>query len=159
MQLSISIEWVPELSRNLWLLARNFANTQEMHQEAIDLVDDEIQSNFKSQGQKLMNNPKRAPLSERTKKARERGRWYYSKTPSSPGILRWTWNLQDKKSRNINRIFGQLSMDMWYGGYHQRWSGKLPKRTIIELNVKLKAEIIRAIQTIIYKNTGGIVQR
>ena len=154
MQISMSVDGVTELSRELLLLAKGFHDTQEMQIRIITLVGDNVQQTFYKAGTNLQNSSSWASLSPRTEKARERGRGYYSKPSNNPGILRWTGNLQDKRSTTVTKVFGQLSMDMGYGIYHQRGGKNLPKRTIIELNDKLKAEIVRVVQTVVYEKAG-----
>jgi len=155
MQVSIAVDWMKQLDRNMRLLIGNVQNTQDMNKEVIALVDQNIDEIFKQKWKNVEKWKKWGELAPSTIKARERRRWYYKQAPNSPSTLRRTWRLQEKRNKTVTKYFWQLQMLQPYAVYHHRWwKPNPPQRSIIDLNNKLNSDIIRAIQTVIYKGTG-----
>lgn len=145
---------VEQLSRNIRRAADGIKDFQGFFENALDIIAARSDSLFAAQGSNVQKGPAWPPLSEKTLKARK-NRWgYYKRSPSRPGILRWTGNLQEKRDRHVSPMKGSLTFAMPYSGYHQDGSGKLPKRVIVDLSNPTNVEIVRALQAHMHKAVG-----
>lgn len=134
------------LSRQFEDFIKKWLNFENYRDWVLDKIDEMKNDNMKVEWWQLVINPKRAPLSVSTSKARARRTWYYKKSPNRPGILRWTWNLQDNITKIKNRYSCALVMNAKYAIYHQDGKGS-KHRAMFEFNPRTKAEVVRIIQT------------
>lgn len=152
MQIQYEVDWVMQLSRNLNIFVDNLDNLSVFYEESLDLIEERTDELFKSKGQSVQKWNKWAPLADSTVKARERRWGYYKNAPTSnPGPLRWTGNLQESRTRDVNDIEWSLTMDAYYAVYHHRGGKNLPERSVLDFDNKTNQEIIRALQKHIRK--------
>lgn len=141
-----------QISRNLRVAATSIPKMSEFFSEALDIVEKRTNDVFSSGGRILQKNPTRRPLAASTLKARDRRRWYYKKTPNRPWTLRRTWDLQEKKRKEITDKYWSLAYTQRYAGYHQDGGARLPKRAIIDIDNGTGSELVRALQRKINKD-------
>lgn len=154
MELQFSVSGHVQLARNLRLFAKELTNLREFFEEAIGIVEDRTDAMFSAQGSNVEKANPWAALSPRTMKAREKRWGYYKRSPSRPGILRWTGALQDTRARSFSNKFGRLQFTMPYAPYHQAGGGNLPRRVIVDLSNPTNAEIVRALQAKVNRDIG-----
>ena len=152
MQLTIDVQGQRQLSRNLRLFADELENLGEFYKDAIDIVKARSDSLFAQKWSNVEKWPKRKPHAASTTNAREHRRGYYKNTPNKPSLLRWTGRLQDDTTTTINNRYWSFEYNAPYAVYHQEWSGKLPKRPIIDLSNATNTEITRALQKKVQKD-------
>lgn len=150
-QIKFTINWEVQLSRNLRTLAVNIKNMWEFIKEAVEIVEDRSNEIFKSEWKNVEKNPKWAPLANSTQTARDKRYWYYKKAPNRPWTLRWTWRLQEDKTKRLLNNSWTLSYNAPYAVYHQDWWPNLPKRAIIDLSNATNEKIVKALQKKINK--------
>ena len=149
MQISIKINWVTELSRNLRVTATKIQDFTPFIKDSLDIMKDRTDEIFKNQWNNVEKAPVWKALKSSTVMARNWRHWYYKQTPNNPWILRWTWNLQDNVTKEVWKNKWTLSYNAPYANFHQDWWGKLPKRAIIDLSNKTNELIIKAMQKLI----------
>lgn len=127
---------------------------EEFFNEALGLIEKRTDEIFKSRGSTNEKSDKWRDLAPSTKKARERRWGYYKKEPKNPTTLRWTGNLQDNRTKTIERTRAIYQHNAPYAIYHQTGGGKLPQRAIIDLDNGTNREIVRALQAKIERDIG-----
>lgn len=147
MQITFRVNGQEQLSRNLRTLVVQLPQMEEFFEEALGIVEKRTDELFSQRGNNVEKNPKWRPLSARTEKARERRWGYYKKEPRNPTTLRWTGNLQDNRTKIIERTRAIYQHNAPYAIYHQEGSAKLPQRAIIDLDNRTNQEIVRAMQS------------
>lgn len=159
-QLQFSVDGHKQLSRNARLFAKELEDMREFFQEAIDIIEARTDQVFTSQGSAVEKAGTWPPLSKKTLRARQMGWGYYSNTPNRPSMMRWTGRMQDTKNKNVNKDFGELSYvarskkGFNYPAAHQKGSGNLPKRVLIDLSNPTNDLIIKALQGKIHRDIG-----
>lgn len=150
---SISLKWAGNLSRQLEDFMQKSLNFENYWDGVLDVMKKEKDRIFKSEGRSLQINPKWSPLSLTTQLARQRRQGYYKQQPNNPGILRWTWNLQDniKTTKEKNSCAMEFKAD--YAEYHQTGKGAR-KRAVFEFTNDVKTNIMKAIQVQFNKEVG-----
>lgn len=153
-QISISVNGEQQLSRNLRLLSENIDDMSEFTSGAVDIIEKRTNKIFQSQWSIVQKAPTRKPHAASTRKARAKRRWYYKKSPSRPGLLRWTWNLQNSIKKESSSKSWRVRFDADYAVYHQDGGKNLPKRALIDLDNRTNADIVRTLQTVINQAIG-----
>lgn len=137
--------WWWNLSRSLEDFMNKAMKWENYRDGVLDTMEKFKDENFAKEWWTLQINPKRAPLSVATSKARIKRVWYYKQSPNRPWTLRWTWNLQE----NIQKIKSSLSCAMVFNAnyaiYHQDGKGS-KRRAVFEFSPQVKTEIMRTIQ-------------
>ena len=146
MQISISVSWEQQLSRNLRVFADSLTNLKEFYEQAIDIVKRRSDDLFSAQGSNVEKWPKWRWLAASTEKARINRRWYYKKSPSNPWVLRWTGRLQTDITTTANDRYWSLEFNAPYAWYHQSGWWNLPKRPILDLSNETNTLIMKALQ-------------
>lgn len=154
MQITFKVNWQEQLSRNLRTLVTQLPNMGEFFKDALDIVEKRTDEIFASKGTNVEKSDKWKDLSPSTKKARERRWGYYKKNPDKPSTLRWTWRLQEDRTKIIERDRAIYQHNAPYAIYHQEGGRKLPKRAIIDLDNRTNQEIVRAMQAKIERDIG-----
>lgn len=152
MKITITINGATELSRALRDVAVDMKNLKPVLSESIDVIEERKDEIFKTQGRNLEKSPAWKGLSATTNQARQKRWGYYKKAPSSPGILRWTGNLQDNITKKSNDTSASMTFNADYAGYHQSGGGKLAKRALIDLNEKTNEKIVKVFQKSVEKS-------
>lgn len=142
MNIKMEFNW-ETLIRGLRDLELNDSDMRGFVSDWLDIVKDHTDDIFKSEGAKLRNHNRWKQLDPKTKKARNRRRWYYKQNPSNPWILRRTGNLQDNTTKMVGTREGTLTWNAEYAKYHLNWPNK---RVFIELDEGSKADIVREAQ-------------
>ncbi len=153
-QIKFSVVGDIQLSRNLRVLTKNLRNLKGFFDESLKIVEERTDEVFQGKGKNMEKSPKWKPLSASTQKARKMRWGYYKKTPKNPSVLRWTGNLQDNRKRTVTNKSGKLQFDADYGIHHQRGSGNLPRRAVVDISNRTVAEMVRALQGKIEKAVG-----
>lgn len=146
MEIAFSVSGEKQLSRNLRVLVSNVANMQWFYKDTVDIVQERSNKIFKAEWTNVEKAPKRSKHAASTKKARDRRRWYYKKTPSKPWLLRRTWRLQTDITKEVTRTYWLFKYNAPYAKFHQDWWWRLPKRALIDLSNKTNTEIVKAMQ-------------
>lgn len=160
MYLSISVDGHKQVSRNLRVLARDIPQLKSFFDEGLDIVQARTAEVFAAQGLNVAKGPAWAPLSKKTLRAREKGWGYYKRTPNRPSPMRWTGALQDQVMRQTSDSGGTMvhtarsSKGFDYPLAHQRGSGNLPPRPIIDLSNPTVSALVRALQNHVYRTIG-----
>lgn len=152
MQLTFTVNWQVQLSRNLRTLVTQLPNMGEFFKDALDIVEKRTDEVFASKWSNVEKSERWKDLAPSTKRARERKWWYYKKTPNKPSTLRWTWRLQEDRTKIIERDRAIYQHNAPYAIYHQEWGWRLPKRAIIDLDNRTNQEIVRAMQSKIQRD-------
>lgn len=119
-------------------------------QESMELIKAKTDQNF---AKKTSDTAWRwSSLSPSTTTARANRRWYYKNAPSNPGILRWTWRLQESVKIAVTSTMWSIEYTAPYAVYHQMWGWDVPRRKFLELDTSTKAEIARKFQTYVYNS-------
>lgn len=161
MQIKFVVEGQTQVSRNLRILADAIPNLREWFDDALDIVDSRTHALFMAQGATAEKGPPWAALSPKTLRAREKRWGYYKRTPNRPGLLRWTGALEDQTTRQTTDEYGQLthsarsSKGFNYPRAHQRGTGNLPQRVIIDITAPTIAELQRSLQAKINRDIGN----
>lgn len=145
--ITLEIAWWERLSRRIEGIEADLSNLWPFFKKAVDILSDKADEIFSTEGKRLVGRRWR-PLSPSTIKARQRRWWYYKLPPNNPSVLRWTWNLQDNRTKTSSNSWWQLIFNAPYAWYQH------PKRKLIELDPKTSAEIIRALQVHINNKQG-----
>lgn len=154
MQVTFSVDWIIELSRNMRLVASGMWESLALfHKDAITIVKDRSDELFKNYGSNVQNWPTRKPLSPTTLKMREKRTWYYKKSPNNPWVLRWTGNLQNSAVKSSDKNEWSLTYTADYAIKHQRWDW-VPRRKIIDIDSATSTKIIKALQKIVNEKIG-----
>jgi hypothetical protein len=146
MQITFSVNWQKQLSRNLRLAVTKLPQMRDFFKEACQIVSDKSDDLFTAQWTNVQKNPKWKQLAASTIKARQKGWWYYKKRPNNPGVLRWTWNLQESKKISVNDKSWMLQFEAPYAIHHQEWGKNLPRRAVIDLDNSTNEKIVKAMQ-------------
>lgn len=147
--LEFQIQGWDRLSRLLSDMSLTVNDLSQPLWESIDVVQQWVNDNFKQEWSKTWG--KRASLDSATSKARSRRWWYYKRQPNKPGILRWTWKMQESVKKKISRLYADIEWTTPYARFHQEWWGNLPRRKFIDLNKQTKDQIMKKIQTYLYE--------
>lgn len=153
-QLTFKVQGHTQLSRNLRVFAEDLSKLGGFFGEALDIIASRSDSLFAAEGRNVEKANSWAPLAPSTIKARERRWGYYRRSPSSPGVLRWTGNLQENRARHVTDRGGRLTFRAPYAIYHQEGGGHLPRRVVVDLSNSTNMEIIKALQKKIHKDLG-----
>lgn len=154
MQVTFSVNWQVQLSRNLRLTAINLADMTPFYKDAVDIVHDRSNQVFKAEWSNVEKNEKWVPLKPKTLIARSKRWGQYKATPNNPATLRWTGKLQDNIKKTILSSGWKLEYLQPYAIYHQDWWKNLPRRAIIDLSNATNNLIIKALQKKIQKDVG-----
>lgn len=152
--LTFDVRGHKQLARNLRVLADDIAALGEFFEEALDIIVARSDSIFASRGGNVEKAPSWPPLAPSTIKAREKRWGYYKHTPSRPGVLRWTGNLQENRERHVSDKSGRLTFRAPYAIYHQDGVGKLPRRVVVDLSNPTNELIVKALQGKIHRDVG-----
>ena len=153
-QLTFKVSGHTQMARNLRIFADNIQNLREFFDEALDIIAARSDSLFASQGSNVEKAGSWPPLAPSTLKARERRWGYYKRSPSRPGVLRWTGNLQENLERHASDSKGRMTWRAPYAVYHQDGGGKLPRRVVVDLSNATNVEIVKALQQKIHRDIG-----
>lgn len=134
------------ISREFEWFINKITNFQDYWDGVLDIMEEEKDKNFKTEWANMQITWRRNPLSPTTQKLRAQRSWYYKNPSNKPWILRWTGNLQEKIARKKNAWSCAMLFQMPYAIDHQAWKWRM-KRPLFEFSPKVKAEIIRSIQT------------
>lgn len=156
--LKFNVQGHIQMARKLRLVAAEIADFTPFYEAALDIIAERSDALFSAEGSNVEKANAWPPLSAKTLKARDRRWGYYRRTPSRPGLMRWTGNLQEKRDRHVTQSRGRLTFTMPYSGYHQDGGKNLPKRVIVDLSNPTNVEIVRALQVHI-NNAVGIFGR
>lgn len=151
---NFKVQGQTQVAKGLRLLAAEIPKLSEFFAEALDIVTARSDSLFAMAGSNVFRANTWPPLAPKTVKARERGWGYYRNTPSRPGVLRWTGNLQENKERHVSDSGGRLTYRAPYAIYHQEGGGKLPRRVIVDLSDETGMQIVKALQVKINRDIG-----
>lgn len=143
--ISLSVDWEIQLSRNLRLFADSLKNMEWFYREALDIFEDRKKEIFSGKWASTSSGAWKA-LAPSTEKARERGRWYYRRSPSRPSMLRRTGNLEDSIATTVTSSYWIWEMKAPYAAFHQRWWWYLPKRMVFDIASSTKTTIVKALQ-------------
>lgn len=142
------------MARNLRVLASDIKALGEFFEEALDIITVRSDAIFAARGSNVEKASAWPPLAPSTIKARERRWGYYKHTPSRPGVLRWTGNLQENKNRHVSDRKGSLTWQAPYAVYHQDGGGKLPRRVVVDLSNETNMLIVKSLQAKIHRDVG-----
>lgn len=151
-KIAFEVQWDKQLSRNLRVAVSNLKNLKPFHKEAITIMEKKSDKIFSTKWKNVQKSPKWKPLASSTKKARDKRRWYYKKSPNKPSTLVWTWKMKKKRKRIANNNFWSFEFTDRVAQYHQKWWKHLPKRALIDLDNKTNTILVRALQTKINKD-------
>lgn len=153
--LTFTVDGVTQLSRNLRVTIDQIQHPADFFQDALTIIEARVNQVFAEQGQSLEHGPAWPALAPSTQKARDRRWGYYKNTPSNPSILRWTGNLQDNRTKTVNDDGGEIAWQEPYAIFHQRGDGgKPPQRMFVDVDNLTAAEVMRALQTHLNRETG-----
>lgn len=155
MQLSFKIVGIPQVSRNLRILATEVPKLDQVFKTMLDIVEARTDAIFTAQGSNVEKAGTWPALAASTLKARQ-NRWgYYKQTPNRPSIMRWTGNLQQARTRSSTKDSAKITFTAPYAIYHQDGNGnRPPQRVIVDLSNPTITELVRALQTHIQKQIG-----
>lgn len=149
-----------QVSRNLRLLAKEIPELKTPFGQILDAVQLRTASMFKAGGSNVAKAGAWPALAESTLRARKNGWGYYKQTPNNPGIMRWTGAAQDKVLKQATDSFGLLQhtavskKGFNYPLAHQKGSGRLPQRVIIDIDEATIAEMQRIFQKHVHDKIG-----
>lgn len=136
-----------QLSRNLRIAANQIQNLEWFFSDALNIVEDKSDSIWSSWWTNVEKSPKWKQLAPSTLRARANWWWYYWKVaPSNPWLMRWSWNLQNNKTKTVTKNSWILSYNASYAWYHQDWWRSLPRRAIIDLDNWTNDKIVKSLQ-------------
>lgn len=153
-QLTFTVQGHTQMARNLRVFAKDIGDLRDFFSEALDIIAARSDELFASEGSKVEKANPWAPLAPSTIKARERRWGYYKRTPSRPGVLRWTGNLQENKTMTIQTSKASLSWNAPYAVYHQGGGGNLSRRVVVDLSNPTNKMIVQALQKLIHEKVG-----
>lgn len=153
-QLTFSVQGHKQFSRNLRVFAKEITKLRDFFEEALDIIAARSDTLFASEGSNVEKAGSWPPLAPSTLKARERRWGYYKRSPSRPGVLRWTGNLQENKNRHTSDAGGRLTWRAPYAVYHQEGGDRLPRRVVVDLSNSTNMEIVKALQQKIHGDLG-----
>lgn len=149
-QLKFTVNGDIQLSRNLRIAAVQIADLSDFYKEAIEIVENRTDEIFKTAWKNVKKWPSRDSLSPVTERARAAWWWHYSASPNNPWVMRWTWRLQDDRTKVVTKNSWSLTFNAPYAWYHQEWiPNKLPQRAIIDLDNDTNQKIVKSLQWII----------
>ena len=146
MDMKMEMIWWGNISRQLEDFMQQAMDRENYRPTVLDTMKKAKDENFKTEWGQLQINPKWAPLSVSTARARSRRTGYYKNPPNSPGLLRWTGNLQTNISTTADKLACTMTFNADYAHWHQEWQWS-KHRAIFEFSNPVKAEIMRSIQT------------
>lgn len=150
MQITFAVDGVIELARNLRIASNWIAlSLGEFHQEAVSIVKERSDELFSNAGANVQNWPSWKSLSPTTERMRAKRSGYYKKEPNNPWVLRWTGRLQNSAVQSSNKQEGSLEYTAPYAIKHQRGWPRLPRRKIIDIDMKTSTKIVKALQRIV----------
>ena len=151
---NFNVQGVTQVSRNLRVLAKDITNLGEFYGDALDIITARSDSIFAVAGANVQRAGVWPPLAASTIKAREKRWGYYKRSPSRPGVLRWTGNLQENKDRHVSDRGGRLTYRAPYAIYHQDGGGHLPRRVVVDLSDETGMQIVKSLQAKINRDIG-----
>lgn len=158
MDLKFEINGEVQLDRILLDAGKTLDNNQPFFKDAVDIIGKRSDDLFAQKGQNLEKSPKWKPHAESTKRARTKRQGYYKNPPNRPGLMRWTGNMQESQKKTVSQKFGKLEFTDEKAQWH--WDGggksKLPQRRVIDLSNDTNRELVRAMQTAIYRQFGAV---
>lgn len=153
-QLTFNVQGHKQVSRNLRVFAKDIGDLRGFFQEALEIVGTRSDELFKAQGSNVQKANTWAPLSASTQKAREKRWGYYRRSPSRPGVLRWTGNLQENRSLTVTSQKGSMTFNAPYAVYHQGGGASLSRRVVVDLSNPTNVLIVKALQKLIHEKAG-----
>lgn len=154
MQITLSVLWKEQLSRNLRVAVTQLPKMREFFQEACEIVSEKSDAIFSAGGSNVQKSPKRKQLSPATVKARQKWWWYYKNRPNNPWILRWTWKMQESKKIKVSDSSGILEFTDEKAMFHQQGGWRLPQRAVLDLDNDTNTKIVKAMQQKIENDLG-----
>lgn len=155
----MNVDGYKQLGRNIRRIAKDIKEMRPFFDSAINIVTTRSDAIWAMEGGNVEKAPSWRPLSAKTVKARERRWGYYKRTPSRPGIMRWTGNLQENRERHVSDQMGRVTFKAPYAVYHQRGGTDLPRRVIVDLSEETDMELHKALQLHIHKAIGTFGQQ
>lgn len=140
------------LSRRIEWINKSIDDLSPFFKKVADMVDKKIDKVFSSQGS-VLKGKKRSSLSKQTVQARMNRQWHYKLPPNNPSTLRWTWNLQNNRTKKHDRKSAQITFNAPYAVYHHFGKWRM-KRRLVQLDQQLNQEIMRVLVTEINKTHG-----
>jgi hypothetical protein len=153
-QLSFTVQGHKQMARNLRVFAKDLGDLREFFTDAIEIIGTRSDELFSREGSNVEKANTWAPLAPSTIKARQKRWGYYKASPSRPGVLRWTGNMQENRTIKIQSDKASLTFNAKQAVYHQGGGGSLSRRVVVDLSNPTNKAIIQSLQKLIHQKVG-----